>query len=161
MDNHACHQDQSAHAHHHGAQGSGPWRLAAHATLHCLTGCIIGELIGVFIGIEAGLSAAHTIVLATVLSYLSGFTLGLWPVMKERRLSLAAAFKIIWIGEVVSIGVMEIVMNAVDYSLGGMAAVSFFSWQSIRGLMFAIPAGFLAAWPVNYWLLSRDLKGCH
>ena len=25
----------------------------------------------------------------------------------------------------------------------------------------AIPAGFLAAWPVNWWLLSRDLKKCH
>ena len=161
MEDNACHKDQPAHAHHHAAQGSGPWRLAAHATLHCLTGCIIGELVGVFIGIEAGLSAAHTIVLATALSYLSGFTLGLWPVMKERGLSLAAAFKVIWIGEAVSIGVMEIVMNAVDYSLGGMAAASFCSWQSIRGLLFAIPAGFLAAWPVNYWLLSRDLKACH
>jgi len=136
-------------------------RLAAHSTLHCLTGCVIGELIGVFIGIETGLSTTHTIALATALSYLSGFTLGLWPVMKERGLSIIAALKIIWIGEVVSIGVMEIVMNAVDYSLGGMAATSFFSWQSIRGLMVAIPAGFLAAWPVNYWLLSRDLKACH
>ena len=24
-----------------------------------------------------------------------------------------------------------------------------------------VPAGFLAAWPVNYWLLSRNLKRCH
>jgi hypothetical protein len=31
----------------------------------------------------------------------------------------------------------------------------------VRGLVFAIPAGFLAAWPVNYWLIKRDLKGCH
>ena len=162
MGHHACHaDDQSAHAHHHGAHGAGPWRLAAQATLHCLTGCVIGELIGVFIGIEAGLSATNTIILATALSYLSGFTLGLWPVMKERGLTLAGAFRIIWIGEVVSIGVMEVVMNAVDYSMGGMAAASFFSWQSIRGLLVAIPAGFLAAWPVNYWLLSRDLKACH
>jgi len=155
---HACHTGSEipAHAHHHAAPGSGPWRLAAHSTLHCLTGCIVGELIGLAIGIEAGLSNAQTIILATALSYLSGFTLGLRPVMKERGLSLAAAFKIIWVGEVVSIGVMEVVMNAVDYSMGGMAATSFFSWQSIRGLLFAIPAGFLAAWPVNYWLLSRD-----
>lgn len=160
MENRACHQDHSAHDHHAGPTVD-PWRLAAHATLHCLTGCIIGELIGVFIGIEAGFSAGSTIILATALSYLSGFMLGLWPVMKERGLSLGAAFKVIWIGEAVSIGVMEIVMNAVDYSLGGMAAVSFFSWQSIRGLLFAIPAGFLVAWPVNYWLLSRDLKACH
>lgn len=159
MENHTCHPESLMHDHSHA--DAGPWRLAAHATLHCLTGCIIGELIGVFIGIEAGLPPTTTIILATALSYLSGFTLGLWPVMRERGLSLAGAFRIIWVGEVVSIGVMEVVMNAVDYSMGGMAAASFFSWQSIRGLLLAIPAGFLAAWPVNYWLLSRDLKACH
>jgi hypothetical protein len=164
-ENSDCHAESghSAHAHHghHGASDASPWRLAAHATLHCLTGCIIGEVIGLAIGVEAGLSIAATVGLATVLSYISGFTLGLWPVMKERGLSLADAFKLIWIGEVVSIGVMEIVMNAVDYQMGGMAASSFFSWTSIRALLVAVPAGFLAAWPVNYWLLSRDLKACH
>jgi hypothetical protein len=161
---HACHAvpEESAHSHHHhGRPGAGPWRLAAQSTLHCLTGCIIGEVIGLLIGVEAGLSTAATIALATVLSYISGFALGLWPVMKGRGLSLVVAFKLIWIGEAVSIGVMEIVMNAVDYSMGGMATASFFSWTSIRALLIAVPAGFLAAWPVNYWLLSRDLKACH
>lgn len=154
--------EQSAHGHqHHGGPGASPWRTAAHSALHCLTGCIIGEVIGLAIGIEAGLSNGATIILATALSYVSGFTLGLWPVMKERRLSLIGALKLIWIGEAVSIGVMEIVMNAVDYSMGGMAAASFFSWASIRALLVAIPAGFLVAWPVNYWLLNRDLKACH
>ena len=159
----ACHTEkQSAHSHHHhGSPGAGPWRLAAQSTLHCLTGCIIGEVAGLFIGIEFGLSTGATITLATGLAYLSGFALGLWPVMKQRGLSLAAAFKLIWIGEATSIGVMEVVMNAVDYSMGGMAAASFFSWTSLRALMIAAPAGFLAAWPVNYWLLSRDLKACH
>jgi hypothetical protein len=162
MEKTACHAHTIMPAHtHHGAPGTGPWKLAAHATLHCLTGCIIGEVIGLAIGVEAGLSTAATIILATALSYLSGFALGLWPVMKERGLSLAAAFKLIWIGEAVSIGVMEVVMNAVDYSMGGMAATSFFSWASMRALLIAVPAGFLAAWPVNYWLLSRDLKACH
>ena len=163
MEKSACHSESKHAAQHqrHAKPGSGPWRLAAHSTLHCLTGCIIGEVIGLAIGIEIGLSAAATIALATTLAYISGFALGLWPVMKERGLSLAAAFKLIWVGEAVSIGVMEIAMNTVDYSMGGMAAASFFSWQSLRALMVAVPAGFLAAWPVNYWLLSRDLKACH
>jgi hypothetical protein len=81
--------------------------------------------------------------------------------MKSRGIGLLAAFRIIWVGEVVSIGVMEIVMNVVDYQMGGMGAPSIFSWMFVRGLIFAIPAGFLAAWPVNYWLIKRDLKGCH
>ena len=151
----------AVHAHHHGALGEGRWRLAARSTQHCLTGCIIGEVIGLAIGIEAGLSTAATIILATTLAYISGFALGLLPVMKARGLSLLAALKLIWLGEAISIGVMEVVMNWVDYEMGGMAAMTVLSWQFVRGLLFAVPAGFLAAWPVNYWLLGRELKGCH
>ena len=29
------------------------------------------------------------------------------------------------------------------------------------GIAVAIPAGFVAAWPVNWWLLKRNLKACH
>ena len=151
----------SIHAHHDGGARVGRWRLAAQATQHCLTGCIIGEVVGLAIGIEAGLSTTATIILATTLAYVSGFALGLLPVMKGRGLSLFGAFKLIWLGEAISIGVMEIVMNAVDYQMGGMAAMTVLSWPFVRGLLFAVPAGFLAAWPVNYWLLGRELKACH
>jgi len=135
--------------------------VSAQATLHCLTGCIIGEVAGLMIGVGLGLAAWQTIALATVLSYLSGFTLGVLPVMRSRRADFLDALRIIWIGEAVSIGVMEIVMNWVDYEMGGMAAPSILTWMFWRGLVFAIPAGFLAAWPVNYWLIRRDLKACH
>lgn len=151
-----------AHSHsHHGHASGGPLKVSAQATLHCLTGCVIGEVAGLAIGVSLGLAAWQTIVLATALAYASGMTLGLVPVMKSRGIGLLAALRIIWVGEVVSIGVMEIVMNVVDYQMGGMGAPSIFSWMFVRGLAIAIPAGFLAAWPVNYWLIKRDLKGCH
>lgn len=157
-----AHSPHSPDAHHHGhGRPVGRWRLAAHATRHCLLGCVIGEVIGLAIGVEAGLSATATIILATALAYVTGFTLGLLPVMKSRGLSLVEAFRLIWIGEAVSIGVMELVMNWVDYEMGGMAAPTVWSWMFWRGLLVAVPAGFLAAWPVNYWLLGRDLKACH
>ena len=157
-----CAHGGSAHAHHgHGAPGAGPWRLAAQSTLHCLTGCVIGELIGLAIGVELGLSAWATVALATLLAYASGITLGLLPVMRSRGLSALAALRLIWVGEVVSIGVMEIAMNLADYSMGGMGAPTILSWQFWQGFLVAVPAGFLAAWPVNYWLLKRDLKACH
>jgi hypothetical protein len=150
-----------AHAH-HGHGGGGPLRTSAQATLHCLTGCVIGEVAGLLIGTLIGLSPWPMIILATALSYVSGITLGLVPVMRSQDVGLIAAFKIIWIGEVISIGVMEIVMNFVDYQMGGMGAKSIFVWTFWRGLVFAIPAGFLAAWPVNYWLLKREIKAaCH
>jgi hypothetical protein len=149
-----------AHHRHHGASGS-PWRLAAHATLHCLTGCVIGETIGLAIGVELQLGTAAIITLATTLSYVSGFLLGLVPVMRERGISLLSALKLIWIGEATSIAVMEVAMNAADYAMGSMGAKTMFSWLWLRGLLVAVPLGFLAAWPVNYWLLKRDLKRCH
>jgi len=151
-----------SHAHsHHGQGGSNPLVTSAQATLHCLTGCVIGEVAGLAIGVSLGLPAWQTITLATLLAYASGMTLGLLPVMKSRGLGLLAALRIIWVGEVVSIGVMEIVMNLVDYQMGGMTAPSILSWMFWRGLIFAVPAGFIAAWPVNYWLIKRDLKACH
>jgi uncharacterized protein DUF4396 len=158
MSDHA-HHAHSAHAHH--GHGGGALKTSAQATLHCLTGCVIGEVAGLAIGVTLGLGVWPTIILATALAYGAGITLGLIPVMRSRGVGLIEAFRIIWIGEVVSIGVMEIVMNFVDYQMGGMTAPSIASWMFWRGLLFAVPAGFLAAWPVNYWLLKRELKACH
>jgi hypothetical protein len=162
---HRTHQEShvsSNHAQsHHGHAGGSTLRTSAQATLHCLTGCVIGEVVGLAIGVTLGLGIWPTILLATILAYVTGITLGLLPVMKSRGVSLAGAFRIIWIGEVISIGVMEIVMNAVDYSMGGMTALSILSWMFWRGILVAVPAGFLAAWPVNYWLMKRELKACH
>ncbi len=149
----------AAHGHHN--HGGGAFKTSAHATLHCLTGCVIGEVAGLMIGITLGLGAWPTMILATALSYLSGMTLGLVPVMREQDVGFPQALKIIWIGEVISIGVMELVMNFVDYHLGGVSAPSVASWMFWKGLALAVPAGFFAAWPVNYWLLKRELKACH
>ena len=168
VDAHDCHstsgpsQLAAAGPHgHHGHGGDGPLAVSARSTLHCLTGCIIGEVAGLMIGVSLGLQPWATIVLATLLSYISGFTLGAVPLMRSKRTGLVGALRIIWIGEAVSIGVMEAVMNFVDYRMGGMGAQSVASWMFWRGLLFAVPAGFLAAWPVNYWLIRRDLKACH
>ena len=134
---------------------------AAQATLHCLTGCVIGEVAGLMIGVTLGLGVWATIGLATTLAYISGFTLGVIPVMRRRGKTFVEALKLIWVGEVVSIGVMEIAMNAADYAVGGMQAGSVLSPMFWLGIAVAVPAGFLAAWPVNWLLLKQDLKKCH
>ena len=157
MSNHAHHG--SAHAHH--GHGGGALRTSAQATLHCLTGCVIGEVAGLMIGVTLGLTPWTTIIIATALAYLVGMTLGLIPVMRSQQVGMLQALRIIWVGEVISIGVMEVVMNFVDYQMGGMTAPSIASWMFWRGILLAVPAGFLAAWPVNYWLLRRELKACH
>lgn len=76
-------------------------------------------------------------ILATVLAYISGFALGVMPVMREMYSGFFHALRIIWFGGVVSIGVMEIVMNAVDFSVGGVQAVSMTStvfWIVLAGV---------------------------
>ena len=129
-----------AHQHaHHGHGGGGPLKTSAQATLHCLTGCVIGEVAGLLIGVSLGFEPWQTIVLATALAYAAGMTLGLLPVMKNRGVGIIQAFRIIWLGEVISIGVMELVMNTVDYQMGGMTAPSVMSWMFWRGIAFAVP----------------------
>jgi hypothetical protein len=146
------------HGHHEHAS---PLITSAHATLHCLLGCVIGEVAGLMLGISLGFGIWATMGLATVLAYISGFTLGVLPVMKREHVSFLTALKIIWIGEAVSIGVMELVMNGVDYFIGGVQAANVFAPIFWIGLLIAVPAGFLAAWPVNWWLIKRNMKACH
>ena len=53
-------------------------------------------------------------------------------------------------------------MNGVDYMVGGVQAASLSSPIFYIGLAAAIPAGFLAGWPINYMLLKKQIKSeCH
>ena len=150
-----------AHSHHMQYESDSTLVTSAQATLHCLTGCVIGEVVGLTIGIMLGLGPWVSMGLETILAYVTGMTLGLVPVARRRKIGFVDAFRIIWIGEVISIGVMELVINAVDYSIGGVQANSLLAPVFWIGLAVAIPAGFVAAWPVNWWLLKRNLKACH
>lgn len=167
--NHDCCADHAVHPQaHHAAHGSvhaghahaGGWRGAASITLHCLTGCAIGELTGLAIGVSLGWAPPATITLAVVLAFVSGFALTLAPMLR-RGFGLFDALRIVWLGEVISIGVMELVMNLVDYHMGGMRGVSLASVQYWQAFTAALIGGFLAAWPVNRWMLGRNMQRCH
>jgi hypothetical protein len=150
-------QDHGAHAGHGGTTAA----LTTSATLHCLTGCAVGELIGLVIATAMGLGAWPTMILATAMGYASGFALSLKPLLAS-GMGVGEALRSIWLGEVISIGVMEIAMNATDYFVGGVGTASFTSARFWIGYALALPAGFAAAWPVNYWMLSRNIKKhCH
>lgn len=157
---------QHTHCHKHDATPHANRKVSSlgaahHATVHCLIGCVIGEVAGLMIGVHFGFPVWATITLAVVLAYISGFSLSIFPLMRRTGLAFGAALKAIWIGEAISIAVMELVMNAVDYHMGGMQAASVASAQFWQALLFAIPAGYIAAFPVNAWLIGRELKKCH
>ena len=132
----------------------------ARATLHCLQGCIVGEIVGLLIGVILGFDPWLTITLATILAYVTGFAFGLSQAHRVEGIDVHAALKMIWIGELISIGVMEIAINVVDYLMGGPQASSVFAPTFWLGLIVAIPVGFFCAWPVNWWLIKIDLKKC-
>ena len=149
------------HAHPHHGHGGSAAGLATSATLHCLTGCAIGEFIGLLIGVALGLDPWTTMAFATLLGFASGYSLGLLPVMRQ-GMTFVQAFRAIWLGETISIAVMELAMNVTDYHVGGVTTGSVLSLQFWLGYAAALPAGFLAAWPVNYWLLKKNVKQhCH
>lgn len=153
-------QPEEAHCHHKASAHSPGWSTAANATVHCLTGCAIGEFIGLAIGVQLGLAPMHTMALAVTLAFISGYALTLIPFMRQ-GISLKEALKLIWLAEFISISVMEIAMNFTDYQMGGMSVASLAEprfWWSYGA---ALIAGFLAAWPVNLWLLRRGMKNCH
>lgn len=137
-------------------------RLAASTTLHCLTGCTIGETLGLTIGVSLGWSPISIALFATALAFVSGFALTLIPLTLQRGLKVTDALKLVWVGEVVSISAMEIAMNSVDYLLGGMTAESILIPYFWSALGIAIIAGYLAGYPVNYYMLKKGIKDkCH
>ena len=154
----ALHEHPVPPAHHHGGEAS--WRAAAIVTLHCLSGCLIGEWIGLAIGVALALPRGVTAVLATLLAYVSGFGLTISPLLRS-GMSFRPALTTVFVGEAVSIGVMEVAMNAVDFAMGGMGVRSLFVPRYWEALAVATVAGFLGAWPVNFWLLGRNVKRCH
>jgi uncharacterized protein DUF4396 len=128
--------------------------VAVSATLHCLTGCAIGEIAGMAVGTAAGLSNGATIVLSILLAFVFGYSLTSLPLLRA-GLALGAVIPIALASDTFSIATMEVVDNAVVLAIpgalnAGLAALLF--WGS---LSFSLAVAFVAAVPVNRWLIAR------
>ena len=97
--------------------------------------------------------------LSTGLALISGFLMTVFP--RRTKLGFYTALKAGWLGERLSIGVMELVMNPVDYRMGGVRTGSVFNPLFWEALAIAVPAGYVVALPANAWLIGRQLKSCH
>ena len=129
-------------------------RTAFSATAHCLTGCAIGEILGMVIGTALGWSNFATIVLAVVLAFFFGYSLTSLPLLRS-GMTLSAVLPIAFAADTFSIAVMEIVDNLIMLVIpGAMEAgpLSLIFWGS---LVFALAVAFVAAFPVNRYLIAR------
>jgi hypothetical protein len=131
-------------------------RLALQATIHCLTGCGIGEVLGLGGATLLGLGNAASIVLGIALAYVFGYGLTFVPLLRA-GMPLLRASGITFAAETLSITTMEIVDNLVVLAVpgamdAGLADVLF--WGS---LALSLALAFVAAFPVNRWLIARGL----
>jgi ABC-type nitrate/sulfonate/bicarbonate transport system permease component len=130
------------------------WRMAITATRHCLTGCAIGEITGMVLSTWWGWGNTANIVLSIGLAFFFGYLLTYTGVRRagaDSRTAVQAAIA----SDTISILTMEavdtlfllVVPGAMDSTLG----TPLFWWS----LAVALAVAFVAAVPVNHWLMER------
>src|SRR5215216_6740613 len=129
-------------------------RLAFSATAHCLTGCAIGEVLGLVIGTILGWGTFATIVLAIILAFFFGYLLTMLPLLRS-GLALGTVPPLAFASDTLSITVMEIVDNLIILVIPGAMEAGLGSLLFWGSLAFALAVAFVAAFPVNRWLIAR------
>lgn len=131
-----------------------PWSAAVSATVHCLTGCAIGEVLGMVLGTRFGLPTWGTVVLSVALAFFFGYLLTIRGVLRA-GVGPAAALKLAFAADTLSIAVMEVVDNAVVVLIPGAmnaGAASVLFWAS---LALSLAVAFVITVPVNKWMIGR------
>lgn len=140
---------------------SSRWRQVVGSTMHCVAGDGVGILVGAVIGALFSLAFFAEIALEYVLGFAFGWTIFQALFMRDMaggsyRRSLESTF----IPELLS-------MNCL---MAGMIPVSTIAWRGVadahdptHGLFWfrmsiALIVGFICAYPMNWWLVSKHLK---
>ncbi len=135
-------------------------KLAFSATLHCLLGCGLGEIAGMIIGAALHLSMLYQMVLAILLGFVGGFALGMRPLLKA-KFSFQQAFKMVLIAEGLSILVMEATEVLVQVYTPGVMHAKLTDARFWSGMLLALLAGFVAAFPINYYMVRKGRSHHH
>jgi hypothetical protein len=140
--NHAAHPPQSLN------------RLAASATTHCLTGCAIGEVLGLVVATAFDWGNLASIAIAVLLAFFFGYSFTVVPLLRS-GLVLVAVLPIALAADTFSITVMEIVDNAIVLVVPGAMEAGLGDPLFWGSLAFALAVAWVAAFPVNRWLIAR------
>lgn len=157
---HAHHAHHAQHGHHAPKEKESNFRLAVAATLHCLVGCGIGEIVGVIIGTALGLDMWTTMGLGLSLGVVFGLALGVIPLLRGGFV-WRDALRMVMVAEGLSILVMETAEALVQIYTPGVMMAGLTDGLFWIGMGIALAAGFLAALPVNVWLVSRGIRHAH
>ncbi len=142
------------------AQNESNFKLAVSATLHCLLGCGIGELVGIAIGSSLRWETLSTMILAILIGFVLGFLLGLIPLF-QKGYNIRNAFKIVFAAEFLSIAVMEAFIAGTHLVIPGVMEAGLTDTIFWLGILAAMVVGFIAAFPVNYYMIKRGVRHQH
>ena len=148
------HDHSAPHHHPAGPRGASLTSLAFSATAHCLTGCAIGEVLGMVVGTYLGLANTTTVAMSVALAFLFGYLLTIRPLLKN-GVALRAALALAFASDTLSIATMEVIDNAVMLIIPGAMGAGLGTLLFWGSLAFSLVLAFVAAVPVNRWLLSK------
>ena len=106
------------------------------------------------IGTALGWGDVATIALAVVLAFFFGYSLTVLPLLRS-GMALGAVLPLAFAADTLSITVMEIVDNLVMVVVPGAMEAGLTSLLFWGSLAFALAVAFVAAFPVNRYLISR------
>lgn len=129
-------------------------KIAASATLHCLSGCAIGEILGMIISSALGWAATGSVVLSIALAFVFGYSFSMRPLIAN-KVNLVRALKIALAADTVSIAVMEIADNGFILAVPGAIHAGLDTLLFWISLAVSLAVAFVAAFPVNKYLISR------
>ncbi|MFI0778789.1 DUF4396 domain-containing protein [Streptomyces sp. NPDC021212] len=156
-DTHHTHGEHGTHGAHgagHGGHGPATWRMAAQATLHCLTGCAIGEILGMAIGTALAWHNVPTMILAIVLAFTFGYALTMRGVLRA-GLDLRSALRVALAADTVSIIVMELADNGTILLFPGAMDATLSDALFWLSLALSFVVAFTLTTPVNKWMIGR------
>lgn len=147
---HEQHMD-SAHEHQHEELSAN--KVAVQATLHCLTGCAAGEIFGMVLATAFGWGNTTTIIVSIFFAFLFGYGLTIRSLIGH--LSLRQALRVAFAADTFSIATMELMDSLTVILIPGALNAGLDDPLFWGSLAVALVVAFLAAVPVNKWLIAR------
>ena len=131
------------------------WKQSAYNTMWCLIGCSIGDFGTIFFFqiLNIHWSTLAIMTLAMVNGLITSIVLE--TVILINQMKISSALKTALGMSFISMIIMELAMNLLDWLLTGGAIIT---WWVVPIMLLV---GFITPWPYNYWCLKKYNLACH
>ena len=131
------------------------WKRSSYNTMWCLIGCSIGDFGTILFFQFSSFDVATVIIMS--LAIINGLitSILLETAILTRQMQFIEAFKTAIGMSLISMLMMEISMNSLDWIVMGGAKLNLFI------IPFMLFVGFITPLPYNYWRLKKYGKDCH